>query len=97
MKAIFADDVMTAIDRVAEHLPDLRVSTGHCHNHTWLIDTRTTTVYVAGGRPLTEWGRDILEALDALCHYHGIPAHHRRLRLIPGHRHDEPAARTGTS
>lgn len=87
--------VLSAIDRAASHLPDLRiVVVPDTRGHDWI--TARSVIYLRDGLPPVEWARHLLDALDDLCRCHRVP-NPRGLFLVPAPRDDtEQAVRTGT-
>lgn len=97
MQFLSAQDILDAIGDVSERVPQLTVSTGYCHGRDWLVDTTGDIVYVSSDLVPPRWGQALMEALDALCIHHQVPARGPLLRLIPALRDDRTHARTGTS
>lgn len=95
-----ADDVKSAIDAAAVHLPDLQVviTTNRLH-HPWHIDLERTVIYVDAVTHPETWPAALLAALAALCAHHHVhigaePRQH--LHLISSIGCAGPAAATTT-
>lgn len=97
-----ADDVMTAIDEAAAHLPHLQISiTTRPMARAWRIDPDRAEIYISGHLTNNDAGQALLQALDELSRYHELPAAspRRPLQLVPALpiQRQTTGTRTGTA
>lgn len=96
MPPLSADDVMSAIDRAADEIPNLQVVITDCGDHTWILDPRTCTVYVDGTASPDQWSAALSDALKAMCDALSTCDPRPGLRLVEPTTEEIRQVRTGT-